>query len=47
MKIKSGEKCQKAGVYVCDKCKQEITLKVGEVCPVCPKCKFEVFTLKA
>lgn len=33
--LKAGEKCEKAGVYKCTKCGNEVSLKANEACPTC------------
>lgn len=46
MKINAEEKCQIISIYVCDKCKKEISLKEEDICPMCPKCGNKHFYLK-
>ena len=45
MKIKTGEKCQKGGIYKCTKDGEQISLGLNNVCPPCPKCSNTSFEL--
>lgn len=45
MTEKAGETARENAEYRCERCKQHLTLRTGDLIPRCPNCGFETFDI--